>query len=423
MKQLKAILIGAGLRGGQTYSRYALLHPNEMKVVAVAEPDETRRRNFAQQHNIASDMCFTDWKEILERGIEADFAMVCTQDRMHYEPVVLALQKGYNVLCEKPMSPNKNEIIQMGNMAEKYGRQLVICHVLRYSPFFTKLKELIDRKAVGDLVAIQHIESVGYWHQAHSFVRGNWRNSDETSPMILQKCCHDMDIMLWLTGSSCKEIQSFGSLHLFKEEMAPKGAPDYCMDGCIHRDNCPFYAPRFYLENPVGGFNGLGRAVCEEPGSDKMIEALRKGPYGRCVYHCDNNVVDHQTVNILFENGVTASFAMCAFTNACERIINVMGTKGQIKGNMEEGALELYDFASGTKERIVLNTSSGGHSGSDMSMMKSVVELFASDGEGKARTAAKMSVESHLMALAAEESRINDTIISMSEYARDTANE
>lgn len=416
MKQLKAILIGAGMRGAFVYSEYAISHPNELKVIAVAEPDAERRSHFANKHHITEKMQFTDWKEALKKGIEADFVMICTQDRMHYEPVMLALEKGYHVLCEKPMSPEKEEIIEMGAAAEKYNRQLIICHVLRYSPFFTKIKELLDRKAIGELMSIQHIESVGYWHQAHSFVRGNWRNEEETSPMILQKCCHDMDILLWLTGSHCKRIHSFGSLRLFKEENAPEGAPAYCLDGCAHREECPFYAPRFYLEHVRREGDGFAKAVSIDTSPDKLMKALQKGPYGRCVYRCDNNVVDHQVVNIEFENAVTASFTMCAFTNECERIINLMGTRGQIKGNMEQGSIELMDFITGNKETVQLNTSGKGHSGSDERMMKAVVALLAAEDKKGARTAAEISVESHLMSLAAEESRRNGAVISMKEY-------
>lgn len=417
MKQVKAILVGAGLRGAEVYSQYALDYPNELKVVAVAEPDEVKRNRFAQNHKIPENMRFNDWKDIFNYSIEADCVMVCTQDRMHYEPVLKALEKGYHVLCEKPMSPCKEEIIEMGEMAEKYNRLLVICHVLRYSDFFAKIKELLDDNKIGELVSIQHLESVGYWHQAHSFVRGNWNNSQETSPMILQKSCHDMDILLWLVNSRCTNVHSFGSLKYFKEENAPDGAPKYCLDGCNYRDECPFYAPRFYLEHPRSKLDGFIKVVSADTSREKIIQALKTGPYGRCVFHCDNNVVDHQVVNLEFENQVNVSFTMCAFTNECERVINLMGTKGQIQGNMEKGEIEIVDFISGTKDRISLNTSATGHSGSDTNMMKDFVSLITSNGSKRAKTTAKMSVESHLIALAAESSRVNNKIIDMNIYA------
>ena len=409
MKKVTSILIGAGLRGGYVYSQYALDHSDEFQVVAVAEPDKERRELFAAKHHIPAEMCFESYEELLEKDKMADCAMVCTQDKLHYEPVVMAMEKGYHVLCEKPMSPDKEEIIRMGAMAKRYNRILSVCHVLRYSPFFSKLKELLEEGRIGRLMAIQHMEEVGYWHHAHSFVRGNWRNSEESSPMILQKCCHDMDIMLWLADSRCESISSFGELSYFKEENAPEGAAAYCLDGCPHRDECAFYAPRFYLEHPKAVEDGLVYAVTDPADPSHVLEALKKGPYGRCVFHCDNTVVDHQTVDIKFENQVTASFLMTAFTNQCARRIRLMGTKGELKGDMDAGVIELTDFVSGNQEKIQLHTPAKGHNGSDMSMMHDFVRMI---GEGKkGKTDAAVSVESHLMALAAEEARKTEQII------------
>lgn len=416
MKQVTAILIGAGLRGGYVYSSYALEHPNEFRIVAVAEPDPVRRREYAQKHQIPEELQFHSYEELLEKEKMADCAMVCTQDNMHFEPVVKALEKGYHVLCEKPMSTKAEEIMKMGEMAEKYGRELSICHVLRYSSFFMKLKELIDSGKIGKLMSIQHIERVGYWHHAHSFVRGNWRNAQESSPMILQKCCHDMDILLWLTGSKCRKVSSFGKLSFFKAENAPKDAPERCLDGCPHRDNCAFYAPKFYLEHPKAVEDGLIYAVTPDIRPEAVTEALKTGPYGRCVFHCDNTVVDHQVVNLEFENEVNVSFAMSAFTDRCAREIRVMGTKGEIVGNMEDGEIVAYDFLDSSVEKIQLHTPKTGHNGSDTRMMKEFVQLIAADGELKNRTNAAVSVESHLMALAAEESRLSGETIDFEAY-------
>ncbi len=433
MKQVTAILIGAGLRGAEVYSEYAIKYPNEFRVVAVAEPDEKRRRIMAERHGIPTERQYESYEEILAAPRMADCAMVCTQDRLHYEPVKLALQKGYHVLCEKPMSPKKEEIIQMGMMAEKYHRVLSICHVLRYSPFFSKIKELLEQGRIGRLMSIQHMEQVGFWHHAHSFVRGNWRNSEETSPMILQKCCHDMDILLWLVGSPCRKVSSFGRLTYFKEENVPgrekkgEAAPEYCMDGCSYREECPFYAPRFYLEHPKAFGDGLVKAVTPSLEREDILKALEKGPYGRCVFRCDNNVVDHQIVNLEFENQVTASLTMSAFTNECRRSICLMGTEGEIRGDMEAGVIELFEFVSGNREKITLNTPTTGHSGSDEKIMKAFVELIASEkrqeatgaekgARGESISSASVSVDSHLMALAAEEARVSGEVIDLKAY-------
>lgn len=409
---VKAVLIGAGLRGSEAYASYALEYPNELQFTAVAEVDDERRIRFAGLHNIPENRQYKDYRELLAEEKMADCALVCTQDHMHYEPVILALEKGYHVLCEKPMSPVREEIIKMGQMAEKYGRILQICHVLRYSPFFVKIKELLDGRRIGQLISIQHIEEVGYWHFAHSFVRGNWRNSRQSSPVILAKCCHDMDILLWLAGSACTSVSSYGDLTHFRKENAPEGAPHYCMDGCRYRDECPYYAPRFYLTHERAVKDHLIQAVSMDISRKAVLEKLRKGPYGRCVYHCDNDVADHQTVNLQFENGVDVSFEMCAFTKACNRRINLMGTHGQIMGDMEAGRIVLYDFARGHEETIDLNTPAEGHGGSDSALMKEFIQLVES-GSGSGKTDAALSVESHLIALAAEQSRVEGHTIKL----------
>lgn len=407
MKQVRAILIGAGHRGEKCYASYALNYPNELKFVGVAEPRTDRREAFARAHAIPACDAVNSYEELLSRPKMADCVLICTQDQMHYVPLKMAVERGYHILCEKPISPVKEELLEIGRMAGEYDRTISICHVLRYSPFFIEIKRLLDSGAIGELVDIQHIESVGYWHMAHSFVRGNWRNHSLSSPMILQKCCHDLDILLWLTGSSCTAVSSFGGLTHFTEKHAPESSTAWCMDGCRARDECPFFAPRFYLEHPKAIPDGFAQTVSLDTSRVSILSALKAGPYGRCVYRCDNDVVDHQIVNLQFENGVTASLTMCAFTDKCERIINLMGTRGQLKGNMEESWIEWTDFVAGHTNRITLRVPAGGHSGSDVSMMRQFVELVGSDGKKKNKSAASEAIESHLIALAAEESRLS----------------
>lgn len=405
MRQITAILLGAGQRG-EIYADYGLAFPNELKIVGVAEPRADRRALCAQKHHIAPENAVADWQELLARDKFADSVFVCTQDRMHFEPVMQALEKGYDVLCEKPMSYNREELIAMGEKAKETGRLLSICHVLRYSPFFVKLKELLDAGTIGQLVNIQHIESVGYWHMAHSFVRGNWNKTEESCPMILAKCCHDMDILTWLAGSRYKTVSSMGARSHFDEAHRPEGAPARCLDGCPHQESCPYYAPRFYLEHPQASIGGFRKVVSLDTSNEAVLRELQTSPYGRCVYACDNDVVDNQLVNIAFENGVHASLTMSAFTEHCERIINVMGSHGQIRGHMESNTLEISDFASGNHTTITVHIPEGGsHSGSDVSMMKEFTALVAS-GAKDSRTGAAASVESHLATLAAEESRL-----------------
>ncbi|MDD3337326.1 MAG: Gfo/Idh/MocA family oxidoreductase [Lachnospiraceae bacterium] len=407
MRQVTAILIGAGQRGADVYAGYALNFPNEFKIVGVAEPREERLQEFQVLHHIPEEHCFHDYREILSQPKMADCAMICTQDNMHFLPVKMAAEKGYHILCEKPMSSDPEELRAMGEIARAHDRVLSICHVLRYSPFFMEIKKLLESGRIGDLVSIQHIESVGYWHMAHSFVRGNWNSKERSSAIILQKCCHDMDILSWLVGSDCRRVSSFGNLSHFNKEHAPEGAPKRCLDGCDFRDACPFYAPRFYLEHPKAMTDGFARVVSADTSREALLAELETGPYGRCVYHCDNDVVDHQVVNLEYNNGVTVNFTMSAFTKNCERVIDLMGSKGQIRGNMEENIIEVLDFVSGNKEVIHLHVPDSGHSGSDVTMMREFVKLIALDGKGDNRNDANQAIASHLIALAAEESRVN----------------
>ena len=385
MYQVTAILIGAGLRGAKAYATYAKEYPANFRIKAVAEPNDVRRESFAKEYEISDEFCFKDYKEVLERPKFADCVLVCTQDHEHFEPVMLALRKGYHVLCEKPMSVEREEMLLMEKAATRLGHDF------------------------------PHL-NVGFWHYAHSFVRGNWRNKELSCPIIMAKCCHDLDILLWLAGSRCSKIQSFGDLTFFRTENAPNEAPKYCMDGCPHMESCPYYAPRFYLEHTKAVEDKLIYAVSEEIDSDRVMEKLASGPYGRCVFYCDNNVCDHQIVNIEFENGVRADFTMSAFSKECFREILLMGTKGQIWGNMEKGEIIVDDFVSGSRTNIQVHTPEGGHSGSDTAMMREFTALIANDGKGIRTTDVSVSVDSHLMALAAEESRQYAKIIDFREF-------
>lgn len=416
---IKAILIGAGQRGKDVYGVCALHNPSLFSFIGVAEPNDEKREHFAKAHNIPKELCFKDFNEILDKPKFADAAFICTQDRMHTEPTLKALKAGYHVLLEKPMSPNARECIEMGEYAEKYDRILSICHVLRCSEFFTQIKKIVDSGKIGEIVNIKHAENVSYWHQAHSFVRGNWSNSNETSPMILQKCCHDMDILLWLINKRCKKVSSFGSLYHFTEENAPKGSAKRCLD-CPVKDDCVFDAERFYLgediEWPVS-------VISEDSSLEARRKALENGPYGKCVYRCNNNVVDHQVVNMEFEQGVTASLTMSAFTPDCTRSIEIMGTKGYLIAEMKKvgpsskcNEIKVSTFIDDAIEIIAVNDHGlmTGHEGADVLLTLNFINQVKNNNQDGI-TSAKVSVESHLMSLAAEKSRIENRQIEMDE--------
>lgn len=414
MNKVKVALIGAGLRG-INYMEYALLHPHELEVVAVAEPNQQRREQFKARHGLEDSACFENWNDFFAGPKLADAVLICTQDKQHFEPTMRALEAGYHVLLEKPMSPDPEECIRMGEMASQAGLVFSICHVLRYTPFFTTLKELLERETIGQLMSIQHNENVGYWHQAHSFVRGNWRRKEDSSPMILAKSCHDLDILLWLADSDCLRVSSFGSLSHFTAAQAPEGAPERCLDGCPVSDQCLYYAPDLYLTEDT---NWPTSAISDDMSYDARYKALLEGPYGRCVYHCDNDVVDHQVVNLEFDNTVTAAFTMSAFTRDVSRTIKLMGTRGEIRGAMEKNEIEIIHFGSGKIERISFEDRGGhvGHGGGDMGLIKDFLSLVQSGGSNQGLTSASRSVQSHLMAFAAEQSRVDGKVISIKEF-------
>ncbi|WP_274364589.1 Gfo/Idh/MocA family protein [Paenibacillus thermotolerans] len=402
MKPIQAILLGAGARGGFAYAPYAAKYPHELQFVAVAEPNEERRVLFQQRFNVPKDRCFSTWEELPKEGKIADAAFICTQDQMHYEPTILALQLGYDVLLEKPMSPDPEQCLEMERAANETGKLLTICHVLRYTPFWSTLKSVIDDGEIGEIASIQLNENVGFFHMAHSFVRGNWRNSDLSSPMILAKSCHDMDIISWLMDRECVRVSSFGSLMHFREENAPEGSTKRCLDGCEAEAGCAYSAPRFYL----GEGKEWAKFFTENLSRESILEALRTGPYGRCVYRCDNNVVDHQVVNMEFEGGATATFSMCGFTHDCSRSIQIMGTKGEIRGYMESGRFTVYDFLTASQTEHKVQNSVSGHGGGDEGIVRDFLRAVRKQGRGETKTSARASVQSHLMAFAAERSRL-----------------
>jgi len=415
MGKIKIALIGAGQRG-INYVAYVRKQRLDAEVVAVADPNPARRRAIQEMFDLEDGSCYENWETLLDNTEKlADAVFVCTQDRMHMAPTLKALAAGYHVLLEKPMSTEPEECIQMAAAAKKHDRLLVICHVLRYTHFFSALKRLLDEGAIGKLTAIQHNENVGYWHQAHSFVRGNWRNTAESSPMILSKSSHDLDILLWLAGEDCVRLSSFGSLSYFHAGNAPEGAPNRCLEGCPVSDTCEYYAPKHYLTDNVWWPTS---AIGDDMSYEGRVKALEEGPYGRCVFRCDNDVVDHQVVNMEFASGLTAAFTMSAFTRDVSRTIKLMGTKGEIRGAMEKDEIEVIRFDTGFSEIISLKSPGGhvGHGGGDGGLIRDFLKLLKSGGSNSSLTSAENSVQSHLMAFAAEESRLSKRVVEMKEY-------
>ncbi len=413
-KPITITLVGAGLRG-MIYSKYASERKNGMQIVAVAELDEFKRNRAREQFGIDEKCCYKSWDELFAQPKQSDAVFICTRDKDHFVPAIKALEAGYHVMLEKPMSPDWQECIQMEQLAEKHGKVLTICHVLRYSPFFQTIKQLLDDGRIGKLMSIAHNENVGYWHQAHSYVRGYFNRTEDSSPMILAKSCHDMDLIQWFAGGACTSISSYGHLSYFRPENAPPGAPKYCIEGCPVQEFCVYYAPDTYMiEN--GGWKA--EAATRDQSYEAKLKAMQEGPFGRCVFQSDNDVVDHQVVAMDFDNEVTAVFTMSAFTEKCNRTLKLMGTEGEIRATMETNEIEIRRFGSGQQEVIKLVDPEGhvGHGGGDQRLVQDFGRTVRNIEKYKSATSAKDSVQSHLMAFAAERSRVEKRMVRMDEF-------
>ena len=421
MKKLKVVLMGAGSRGRGYTNIMKDLYPDMFEVVAVAEPIDSRRNYIKEKHGLADDRCFRDWREVLALGKIGDVALIATMDREHYEPAMQAIGLGYDLLLEKPAAPEPQECCDITRFAEEKGVKVVICTVLRYTDLFIQLRDMIDSGRLGRIMSINHEECVGNVHQSHSFVRGNWGNEGRSSSMLLQKSCHDMDILQWLIGKKLKKIQSFGMLSYFREENAPQGAPDYCVQGCPHADTCPYNAVKLYLDDKK---NDWFRGACtreSNPSDEQVLNAITNTQYGNCVYKCDNDVVDHQTVNMLFEDDITVTFSMNAF-NGGGRFIHIMGTKAELRAATDGSSpIELKDLITGKKEIVPLTAGDGiktGHGGGDAGIVRTLYYYLIGEYTGKSIPEIRETYYNHMITFAAEKSRVEGCVVDFDEYMR-----
>ena len=397
----KMVVIGYGARG-QIYALFAKNHPDMYQLVGVVENNEDRIELAKRVHlNVP---VFSDYKDFLNEKISADLAVIATQDEQHKEHAIAMMKAGYDLLLEKPIATTKEDCLEIYKTSLEYNRKVVVCHVLRYSPFYSQLKSIIDSGKIGDVVTINASENVGYYHQAHSFVRGPWKNSIESSPMILAKCCHDMDIIRYLMGEDCVSVNSYGDLYYFNEKHAPKDSAVYCSE-CKHTD-CIYKAQTIYLSDYGRCFSGYFND--DEQTNENILKNLKGTNYDKCVFKSNNDVVDHQVTIMQFKNGKTACHTMTAFSKDIYRDIKIHATKAELVGKMEDNYIEIRYFG-GDVEKINIDTSlssMGGHGGSDFFMMNSLYEVL-NGNVGKGITFIDVSIESHLMCFAAEESRLN----------------
>ena len=419
-KKYTIAIIGVGARGGNVYGRLIMQFPERFQIVALCDPRTQRLEAFGAEFGVDEALRFTDEDEFFKVK-RADLLVIATQDADHVRHCLKAFEKGYDILMEKPITDKKEECRAVLEAQEKSGCKALICHVLRYAPAFLKVAELIDSGKIGRLVAIDALERVTYWHQSHSYVRGNWRTTKETAPMILAKCCHDLDLIQYYAKSKCRSVSSVGELTFFNKENQPKGAADRCLS-CQYVESCPYSAKTLYLNRwkkmyspeDYWPYNVVVAAPVTE---EKLTDALRNGPYGRCVFACDNDVVDHQLTLMSFENGVKATLTMTAFTTddkselfGLGRRMNFHGTLGEIVLDELSDSVELMVFGE-EKQTFKINAlgdNGYGHGGGDFYLIKELCDML--DGNAKASTSLEASIESHLMGICAEESRLKDGV-------------
>lgn len=398
-KPVTAITLGAGSRGN-VYGDYGVKYPEQLDIVGVAEPIAIRNERYAKKHNIAPENRFNTWEDVFKRPKFADAVIISTPDNLHYGPCMLALKMGYDVLLEKPISPSEKECRDILAMAKKNDRIVAVCHVLRYAPYFIKLKELMHNGSVGEIISIQHLEPIHHVHISHSYVRGNWHNSKETTPIILAKSCHDLDILKWLLDKRCKNISAFGSLKWFRKENAPEGSTERCVDGCKVENECPYSAKRIYFDNRTW-LHHFDLPADKSKRGDVIMEYLKSSNYGKCVYQMDNDQPDHYTTNILFEDDITAAFSMEAFTSYEGRRTRVMGSMGDIVGDMN--SFTHTDFRTGKVTEWKQTTD--GHGGGDWRLVSDWIQAVSQHNPALLTSTIEASIESHIMGFAAEKSR------------------
>lgn len=421
-RPVTVLVVGSGARG-EIYSRYALAHPDLMKVVAVAEPRQAYRDPFVKAHTISQENIFNDWQTASQAPKMADAVFICTQDNMHLEPAIAFAKLGYHILLEKPMSPNQAECEQIVSEVVKNKVMFTVGHVLRYTRYTQKLKSLLNKKIIGDVVSIQHLEPVGYWHQSHSFVRGNWGNTAKSSFMLLAKSCHDLDWLNYVMDDECTKISSFGNLTHFKKANQPAGAASHCLE-CKVEANCPYSAKKIYLDTQHKSSPGFLKVLSADPTPENITRVLRETQYGRCVYDCDNDVVDHQVVNMEFAHGQTVSFTMTAFTPMSDRKTRIFGSHGMIEGDgryihvtsFVNDKTETFDTESENASSVSDNPfirAMSGHGGGDYYLVSHFIEAIQKNDASKILSGPAQTLASHNMVFKAEQARLEGKVLTL----------
>ena len=421
VKPITAVIVGAGHRS-LLYGSYALKHPEQFKIVGVVDPDPIRRNETSRMFSIPQESAFTSIDELLERPLVADAVINGTMDSLHVPLTIPLLKKGYNVLLEKPIGISADEVLSLWMTDRETGRLVMICHVLRYAPFYVEIKKRVAAGKIGKVVHIESTENVSYHHMVTGFVRGKWNSKDRCgSSFLMAKCCHDLDIIAWLkSGVAPISVASFGDLTQFRKENAPEGAGTRCLTDCRIEDRCPYSAKRLYIDKGLWDFyawESIEHLGGSKASADVKIESLKTdNPYGRCVWHCDNDVMDHQAVIIQFEDGCIATHNLIGSTAKPCRVIHIVGTQGEIEGVMEEGQFVVrYPCLEAgkeyTEETVNVNTGSDMHGGGDLRLVQDFVRRLRGEAPSISSTVLDDSIYGHLIGFAADQSMLEKRIV------------
>jgi predicted dehydrogenase len=403
------IVLGGGGRG-TLFSKWVAEHPEAGRVVAVAELRPDRRRAIAELHGIKPEFQFERWEEALARPKFADAVLDGLMDRLHAPSALAALNKGYNLLLEKPMATTLEDCVAIDQARRKNNAIVAVCHTMRYHRAYAEIKRIIDSGQIGKVVCFGQVEGVGAIHQSHSFVRGNWGNEERSTFMLMSKSCHDVDMLSYILGKPCRRVSSFGNLSHFNRANASAGAPERCTDGCPHEVNCMYAAQKIYLPDDLGWAphaNIRGTRV-------ERLEQLKTSPYGRCVYKCDNDVVDHQVVNFEYEDGITGTFTMTAFLKG-NRHLRLHGTEGSLNLDIESNTIEIYRYRDEATQVLKIPVQPGSHAGGDHNILTAFVHALRQNDPNAVLTGTAESLESHRIVFAAEKSRREGRTVELAE--------
>lgn len=413
---LKVVIVGGGHRS-LIYAELSEIKPDMMQIVGIVDPNEFRRNSIAERFSIPEENKFTSVEDFVARDKFADAVINGTMDHIHVETSLPILKAGYDILLEKPFAVNETEMRELVSCANEYNRKIMVCFVLRYAPFYRRIKETLLTGVIGDIVNIQTVEHVSYHHMSTSHIRGKWRNEEEChASMLLAKCCHDIDIMMWLMGDDAPaKVSSFGGLMQFRKENAPENSGSRCLVDCPLVDTCLYSAKRIYLDHPDRWSFYVWDKLEDKTNTtlEDKREFLKTSPYGICAYKCDNNVVDHQSLNVQFRSGATGTHNMIGGTAIPQRKIHIIGTKGEIFGTLESGifTVSLIDPCPGCEHKdteVNVKVSDDSHGGGDLLLTEDFVNYVRDDILSVSCTSINESVKGHLTVFKADESMKND---------------